>query len=191
MATFHIPITCSNISGSTNFKIKYRLQGDSIWTSYLISPSGSTTVTVPTDSPTHVLLDNRIYDFQVQNINGADNPLSVISQSIGITEPDLSISPTSAAVGYSFPNLSQDIDSYTVQITTVDNPGSIIAAHVLSAGSYPNTVSDTFTGLDQLTAYRLLVSPVANQFTSTFIYYFSTTDGTSCPDVIEVGVVFS
>lgn len=180
MATFHINIVCENTVGSTNFKVKYRLMGDSIWTSLLVDPSSGTTVTVPLDSPDHVLLDNRIYDFQIQNLNGADNPLSLITQQCGITDVDIVLSPTNASVGYTFPNLSVDIDSYTATIALASAPGDILQTHILTPS---NAVSDEFTGLDAATDYILSITPVANQFSDTFAHPFTTASFAQCPDV--------
>ena len=188
MATFHIPISCPNTSGSSNFKVKYRLaDGDGTWMSYLITvppTSGTTAVIGP-------LLDNRIYDFQIQNLNGAANDLSLIAQNIGITDPNPGLSPTATTVGYSFANLSQDIDSYTVQLTTLDNPGVILATHVLSAGAFPGTISDAFTALTGNTSYRLVITPVANQFNTTFVHVFVTNASGRCPDVPSVTVTLT
>ncbi len=184
MATFHIPISAPDTTGSIGFKVKYRLMGDTAWTSYMIPvppTSGTTAVIGP--------LDNyRIYDFQVQNINEADNPVSPITQDIGFFEgPDpVTITPTSTTVGYQFDNLSVDIDSYTVQLTTFADPGTILATHILPAGAFPNTLIDTFTSLSPLTAYRLVIMPVANQFTDTFVHLFTTTAEGACADVPEV-----
>lgn len=186
MATFEIGISGNiDVTGSTNFKVKYRLAGDSIWSSYLIPvpPTSGTTAWVPQFGHG---LDNRIYEFQIQNLNGADNPLSLIWKDCGITDPNPDISPVSDGVGYSFDNLSEDIDSYNVQLTTVDNPGVVIAIHTLPAGAYPGTISDSFTGLDPLTLYRLVITPVADTFSSTFVHIFRTTDAGTCPDPIAV-----
>lgn len=184
MATFHIPITCTDTTGSTNFKVLYRHAGTVPWTSYLI-PAASGTTTSFTGA------DNWIYDIQVQNINGVDNPLSAISQSIGITAPSPTISPSSVEVDYSFANLSEDIDTYTVTIAPAVSPGSIIATHVLSAGTYPNTITDTFTGLSAYTSYILSITPGANQFTSTFIYTFNTAESVACAAPSEATATLS
>lgn len=173
MATFHIPITCTDITGSTNFKVLYRHAGDSIWTSYLISPSGST-------STSFTGTNNWIYDIKVQNLNGVDNPVSLTSQAIGITEPELSISPTDVTVDYSFDNLSVDMDTYTVTIAPATAPGSIIATHILPAGTYPNVIVDTFTGLSPITSYIISVTPSANAFIDTFTYTFTTAETVTC-----------
>lgn len=187
MATAHIGIRPDSVIGSTNFKVRYRLMGDTVWASYLIPvpPTSGTTATI------HDLLDNRIYDIQIQNINGADNPLSTITQGIGFSEPNVTISPTSNSVGYSFPNLSQDIDSYLVQLTTFEDPATIIASTTIAAGIYPNTLSSTFSGLEQLTSYRLVITPTANQFSEPFVYIFATESLTLCPDVSNLTATFS
>lgn len=183
MATFNIDISGSSIIvGSTNFKVKYRLEsGDPTWLSYLIPVP-------PTSGTTAVIhgLDNRIYDFQIQNLNGADNPLSLITSDCGITAPDLAISPTSNSVGYNFSNLSQDMTSYTVQLTTQVDPGTILGTHTLPAGSFPSQVIDSFTGLSPLTGYRFVISPVANSFSEFFTYNFTTLASGICPDPLQV-----
>ena len=192
MATFHIPITCSNTTGSTNFRIKYRLTGDTIWTMFLIPPSSATTVTIPQDSPTSVLDNNRIYDFQVQNLNGDDNPLSLIVQSIGITDPDVAFSPTNTSVGFEFENLSEDIDSYLITITTAADPSTIIASQTLSTGNvYPQPMTGTFSFLDPLTTYRFVINPVANQFSESFVHTFTTEATEQYPNVISVTATLS
>jgi hypothetical protein len=192
MATFNIPITCDNTTGSTNFRIKYRLAGDSVWTMFLIAPSSATTVTIPQDSPTSVLDNNRIYDFQVQNLNGSDNPLSLIVQSIGITDPGVVFSPTNISVGFEFENLSVDIDSYLITLSTVEDPSTIIATQTLSTGNvYPQTMTGTFSSLSPLTAYRFVISPAANQFTESFVYTFITEATETYPNVISVTATLS
>jgi hypothetical protein len=184
MATFLIPITCSDITGSTNFKVLYRHAGTIPWTSYLI-PAASGTTTSFTG------VDNWIYDIQVQNINGVDNPLSVISQSMGITAPAPTISPSTVEVDYSFENLSEDLVTYTVTIAPASAPGSIIATHVLPAGTYPNTIVDTFTGLTPYTSYILSITPGANQFTNTFTYTFNTAESVACAAPSEATATLS
>jgi hypothetical protein len=184
MATFHIPITCANTTGATNFKVSYRHAGTSVWTSYLI-PAASGTTTSFTG------VNNWIYDIQVQNLNGTDNAVSAISQSIGITAPGLTISPTDTTVAYSFDNLSEDMDTYTVTIAPAATPGTILATHILPAGAYPGTLTDTFTGLSAYTSYVISVTPDANQFTSTFTYTFNTTEGVLCAPPLAATASFS
>jgi hypothetical protein len=174
MATFTIPIVCANTTGSTNFRVRYRLAGDPAWTSFLIPASNDTSAVVSQ------VLDNRLYEFQVQNINNADNPISLTLQSIGITDVDITISPTATTVGYSFPNLSQDITTYTVSIAEADTPGTLIDTHILPAGVYPNTVSDTFTGLATSTRYILIILIASGENTATYNHYFTTDDTSGC-----------
>lgn len=194
MATFHIPVTCENIisPASTNFRIRYRLMGDVAWTSFLVAPTSATTITIPQDSPTTVLDDNRIYDFQVQNINGADNPLSLISQSIGFTAPEVTFTPTDTTVGVSFPNLSVDIDSYTLQVTTVADPGTIIFTTPLPTGNvYPQTMTTLIEFLDPASTYRVILNPVANQFTAQFVYAVTTLVDNPYPNVTSLTATLS
>lgn len=185
MATFHIPITVADPTGSIGFKVKYRLMGDSTWTAYMIPvpPTSGTTAVIHGS-------DYRVYEFQVQNINNADNPSSPIVQNLGWNAgPNpVTITPTSTGVGYQFANLSVDVDSYTVQLTTFEDPGTIIGTHILPAGVYPNNISDAFSGLIALTAYRLVISPVANQFTQPFVYQFTTLGEGECPNIPTVTV---
>jgi hypothetical protein len=184
MATFHIPITCPDTTGSVGFKVKYRHLGDSMWNAYMIPvppTSGTTAVIGP--------LDNyRIYEFQIQNINNNDNPLTPVTQDLGwyLGPQPVTISPTSSAVGYSFNNLSVDVDNYNVQLTTVADPGTILGTHIIPAGVFPNVLTDTFTGLIALTAYRLVITPVANQFSQPFVYTFTTSAAGECPNVPSV-----
>jgi hypothetical protein len=186
MATFNIPIVCPDRTGTTNFRVRYRLSGDVTWTAFLID-NDATDVTIPQDSPTTVLENNRIYDFQVQNINGADNPLSLILPGIGITDPGVVFSPTNTSVGFEFPNLSVDIDSYLITLSTVEDPSTIINTQTLFTGNvYPLTMSSIFSSLDPLTAYRFVISPAANQFTESFVYTFITEATEQYPNVISV-----
>ncbi len=174
MATFHINWHTDNTTGTVNYKLRYRLSGDPTWTSQLLAASGTTA--------TLVVSNNRIYDVQVQNINNNDNPFSVISQAIGFSDPNPVFSPTNTSVGYSFSNLSVDIDSYTTTIALFSSPGVIIATHILSP---TNIVTDTFTGLTPLTQYSVTIKPAANQFFDTFTYTFTTEELATCADPIN------
>ena len=169
--TAHFSFTVENNTGNVSFKIKYRLTGTSVWTQF-----NTTDTTVAISD----LAINRIYDFQVTNINNADNSSSAISMGINIliTDPDPIISPTNTSVGYSFTNLSDDMTSYTGTIALQSSPGTIIATHVLSPAG---TVSDTFTGLTALTDYILTITPAAGPFYKTFSYIFTTSASAACP----------
>lgn len=166
--TAHFSWEVDNTVGNVDYKIKYRLSGTTPWD--ILDTSG-TTIAI------HGLEINRLYDFQVVNINNNDNPASAVNQSINITEPDVTISPTYNTVAYAFPNLSSDIDTYTTTIALYSAPGVILATHILSPSS---TVTDTFTGLQGATMYVLTISPAANQFINTFIYTFTTADSATC-----------
>lgn len=172
MATFNGTFTCDNTVGTLYFKIKYRLTGSSTWTSFNIPTSGTTYSFTGTN--------NLLYDVQIVNVNGSDNPSSSIAQSVYITDPNPLLSPTNTVIGFSFSNLSYDMDTYTCTIALYSSPGSIISTQVLPAGTYPNTVSGTFTGLSPLTKYTMTITPAANQFSETFTYTFTTEEVATC-----------
>lgn len=169
MATFNLSWTIDNTAGHINTKVRYRIKGTSLWTSFLVDPSG-TTATFSADN-------NRIYDVQLQNINNNDNPLSSIGNGIGFSDPNPEIFPTNTTVGYTFDNLSEDIDSYVTTVALFSNPSNIIATHVLDPAE---PVEDEFTGLTPLTAYYLTITPVADQFSETFTYTFITESVATC-----------
>jgi len=108
-----------------------------------------------------------------------DNPISRISQNIGFTDPTPLISPTNISVGYTFNNLSADIDYYGTSVAAYDSPGIPLASHTLDPD---DIVTDTFTGLTPTTQYILSITPVANQFSQTFTYTFTTEELASCAD---------
>lgn len=180
MATFHVSWYIANTVGQTATKVKYRIKGTSLWSSFLVEPSG-TTATFPAD-------DNRIYDVQFQNINNADNPLSTIVNSIGISDPNPTLSPTNISVGYQFDNLSEDIDSYTVQIALYTTPGTIIATNIETPAE---PVIGSFPDLTPLTQYNLYITPVAEQFYKTFTYTFVTNGVGSCASPQNISATLS
>lgn len=172
MATFIVPINVPNLTASAYLKVKYRLSGSSTWTTYNIASSGTTTSFQGTN--------NLLYDVQVTNVNNNDNPSSAILQGIGISDPTPLLSPTNVTLGYSFANLSGDMDTYTCSIAEFTTPGQIITTHILPAGSYPGTITDIFIGLQALTEYILSITPAANQFFKTFTYTFTTAEIATC-----------
>lgn len=171
MATINGSWTPTSLVGTLYFKVKYRLSGETIWTSFNVPTSGTTM--------SFSGLNNRIYDVQYVNINGDTNPASAIVQGIGFTDPNPLLSPTNVTLAYTFANLSEDIDSYTCTIALFDSPGSIISTHILTPSS---TVSDLFSGLSPLTKYYLTITPAANQFSDTFTYEFTTESIFMCSD---------
>lgn len=167
--TAHFDWTVSNTTGNTSYTIKYRLTGTSVWTAQ--STSGIT-------ASISGLAINRIYDFQVENVNNLTNPLSAISTGINITDPGPAFSPVNTSISYSFSNLSIDIDSYTTTIAQFSTPGTILATHLLEPA---DTVTDTFTGLSPLTKYLITITPTANQFYKQFSYAVITALTGICP----------
>ncbi len=117
---------------------------------------------------------------QAVNINGSDNPASVIIQAIGFSDPLPLFSPTNTTVGISFNNLSVDIDSYTLVISLYSSPGTPITTNVIYPSTYPEIMVSSFAGLTPLTRYQVTISPAANQFSDTFTYTFITEELAMC-----------
>lgn len=180
MATFHLSWFIANTAGQVATKVKYRIKGTSLWTSFLVDPSGTTA--------TFSANNNRVYDVQYQNINNNDNPLSTIVNDIGFSDPTPTISPTNTTAGYSFVNLSEDIDSYTGAIALFSAPNIILQSHTLAPAE---PVSDEFTGLIPLTEYYLYITPAADQFSKTFTYTFTTSAIATCAAPTNIIAILS
>ena len=180
MATFNLSWEIANTTGTTAVKVKYRKKGTSLWTSTLVAASGTTAV-VTGDN-------NYIYDFQYQNINNDDNPLSTIVNAIGFADPEPTFSPTNTTIGYSFDNLSEDIDSYTVAIASYLTPNVIIESQVKTPAE---PVTGVFTGLSPLSQYYIYVTPAADQFSKTFTYIQITEELATCAAPINVTATLS
>lgn len=172
--TSHFSWTTDNTVGTTGYTVRYRLTGSMIWFEYNTS---GTTAAIPG------LAIDRIYDFQVVNINNNGNPASAISQGINITDPGPIFSPTNSAIGYSFSNLSVDITEYIATIALSSTPTVVISTHVLPI---TDNITDTFTGLNNLTQYQVSIQPVAGPFYNTFTYLVTTTELSTCPIPLTV-----
>lgn len=172
--TAHFEWSVSNITGTTEYKVNYRLAGAPVWSQYATS---GTTASVSG------LLINRIYDFQIINVNGVDNPASTITQAINITDPNPVFSPINTAISYSFANLSSDIEEYTCTIALLSSPTVILATHTLSPAV---TVTDTFSGLAPLTVYQITIQPIAGPFYNTFTYSVTTTENSTCAAPLSI-----
>lgn len=172
MATITQPWTISNTTGTTGVKFRYRLSTASTWTSVVLAANIRTyTFTGEND---------RIYDMQTVNLNGSDNPASLIVQNIGFSNPTPLLSPTNTTISMTFNNASEDIDSYTCSVAEFDTPGSAISSVVLHTSTYPEIMSTTLYGLSPLTKYSLTIQPAANQFTEIFTYTFTTEELATC-----------
>ena len=177
--TAHFSWEVENTTGTLSYKVNYRLSGTTAFTQF--STSG-TTAAIPG------LAINRLYDFQVINVNNLDNPASAISQAINITDPEPVISPTNVSVSYTFSNLSDDMTGYTATIAPQSNPGDILATHELSVSG---TITDTFTGLSALNGYIITLTPTAGIFYKSYTYLFFTTASANCPAPQNVNATLS
>lgn len=180
-ANFYLQWSVNNFSGTTGYKVLYKLYQDSLWNTFLTSgtTNGNTVSTLLSG-----LLEDRIYDWQIVNLSQTlGNPTSTIGQICEITDPSPALSVTNTTIAYSFSNLSVDITGYVATLTLYTDPSTIIATHQLSVQS---TITDTFTGLQPLTSYYLNITSVANQFTRKFTYTFSTSAIATCSQPLSV-----
>jgi len=171
--------TCDNTTGTTGFKFRYRLSGETVWNAVTVT---GTTVAVSD------LEINRLYDFQIVNINGAENPACAVYQDINITDPNPAIYPTNTSLGIEFDNLSADIDSYTATIAEYSSPGTILHTEIITPAS---TMDYTFTGLNPLTEYVITITPAANQFYKTYSYNATTLAYATCVGPLTVTATLS
>lgn len=173
MATFHLSWTCDNTVSTTGFKVRYRLTDAPTWTIVTVSSSGDTAEISG--------LDNRLYDFQIVNLNiPLSNPSSTVFQGIGINGLDPQFYPTNVSIGLDFANLSEDIDAYALTIAESASPAVIIDSTTLYPVPSGDTLDYEFTGLDPVTSYLITIAPSANQFINTFSYTVVTEAFANC-----------
>jgi len=179
--TAHFSWTVDNTTGTVGYKVKYRLAGTTPWTSY--DTSGTTTSVAG-------LATNSIYDFQVINVNNNDNPPSLVTQAINITDPLPLFSITDNSISYSFIHPTSYITSYTTTIALATDPGNIL--YTLHPGLAP-TITGTFSGLSAATDYVIGINVTADQFNTLFTYPTTTGPvGNKCAVPLNVnGVLVS
>lgn len=169
--TASFSFTVDNTTGNLYYKIRRRLSGDTAWTQ--VTQSGDTV-------DISGLEINRLYDFQVVNVNGGENPASAVTQSINITNPNPEFYPTNVSIGLDFTNLSEDIDAYALTIAESSTPAVIIESTTLYPVPSGDTLDYEFTGLDPVTSYLITIAPSANQFINTFSYTVVTEAFANC-----------
>lgn len=169
-------------SGATSQDIQYKAATSSTWITFS-SVSGVAITETVTGLP-----DNIIYDFRIgSQCTGGTMNYSTPIQAINITEPPLTDSPTSVAIGYSFPELGGSVTSYVVKI--YDSLGTTELSSQTPTGA--TTRSGTFSGLTPSTTYNIRIIPTAGSFTKTDLPFnvVSTTAPPSCPAPTGVSAV--
>ncbi len=177
--TRHDSWTCNNTAGTIYFKYRYRLSGTTTWS--------SVTTTGDTIAVSGLLID-RLYDFQIVNINNADNGSTAVYQGINITDPEPVFFTTNSTIEAEWNNLSEDIDSYTLTIAAFSSPGSIIETIVVTP---EDTMTALFEDLSPLTVYTITLTPAANQFFTTYTYTATTDAYALCAAPIDVTATLS
>jgi hypothetical protein len=157
MSSFILNWTPAGGLNSTGQQVQYKQSTSSTWITAATLSASANTYTITS------LLDNVIYDFQIVNLCTFGGPTSGASfQTISLTCPTVSTTPTYNSVSFNFPNLGGSITEYRVDL--MDAPGtSILAFKTITASG--TTISDTFLGLSYSTNYQLRVTVKANTYT--------------------------
>lgn len=154
----NISLTWITGGGFATQDVQYKLSISSSWITHENVAGNVTTSTI------NGLLDNRIYDFRiVTNCVQGTSSSSVPIQQINITCPSLSTIPSDVSIDYSFPELGGSITGYTVKL--FDSAGTTELASQIPVGT--TTRSGTFTGLTEVTVYKIRVIITAGSFSKT------------------------
>lgn len=140
-------------TNSTNQTVKYRLFGASSWTAFSVVSPSTNTATITG------LLDNKIYEFQVDNMCTVGGPSSSsIDRKIKIICPNITPTPSYNSVSYSFTHVGGDVTKYDVSLYQADG---VTLLGTKSHTSPSGTMSDVFNGLSGSTGYKIKVTVYA------------------------------
>lgn len=156
MGSFLLNWTPAGGLNSTGQQVQYKLSTDSTWTTAATLSASAATYTV------NSLLDNTIYDFRVVNLCSFGGPTSGTNfQTINLTCPTVSVTPTYNSVSFSFTNLGASVTEYRADL--LNAAGSLVLAfkNITAAGV---TISDSFVGLSASTDYQLRITVKAGTF---------------------------
>jgi hypothetical protein len=173
MSSFLLNWTPAGGLNSTGQEVRYKLSTTSTWTT-------AATVGATTDEYTVAdLLDNTIYDFQIVNLCSFGGPTTGTTfQTVNLTCPTVTTTPTYNTVAYSFPNLGASITEYRVDLLNAAGSTVLAFKNIAASGS---TISDNFVGLSASTNYQLRVTVKTGTFSKQCaLVPFATTALPSC-----------
>jgi hypothetical protein len=168
MGSFLLNWTPAGGLNSTGQQVQYKVSTDSTWTTVTTLSASASTYTVLG------LVDNTIYDFRVVNLCSFGGPTSGTNfQTINLTCPTVTVTPTYNSVSFSFPNLGASVTEYRVDL--LNAAGSLVLAfkNITATGV---TMSDSFVGLSSVTGYQLRVTVKAGTFSKVCTASSFTTD---------------
>lgn len=172
-------------SNNQNQTVQYKLNTVSNWTTATSVPPTTTNYSISG------LNSNVIYNFQIINncsLGGpsAGTPINAIQ----FTCPVVSLTSTNSMIGFSFPNLGGDIDTYLV--TLFDSTGINILQTKNVAAPFSNTVSDSFSGLSANTSYQVGITVKAGAYSKVCPSQTMTTTAIpACPSVANFAVTLT
>lgn len=156
MSSFLLNWTPAGGLNSTGQEVRYKLSTTSTWTT-------AATVGATTDEYTVTgLLDNTIYDFQIVNLCSFGGPTTGTTfQTVNLTCPTVTTTPTYNSVGFSYTNLGASVTEYRVDLLNAAGTTVLAFKNITATGT---TISDSFTGLSATTNYQLRVTVKAGMF---------------------------
>lgn len=153
-----IPVTISPVGlGITNYTIRWRVKGSSIWNTSGVTPSNPQ-IPSTTSASINVPNTNTVYEVQIVSTCGSNTSQTPIYNTIERDCPTLleqNITATDSSITASFPlNTPAPISSHINNIVAELYQGSLlINSQTIATPNNTNTL--TFTGLNQNTTYTI------------------------------------
>jgi hypothetical protein len=170
MASFILNWTPAGGLNSTGQQVQYKLSTSSTWITAATLGSSANTYTISS------LLDNTIYDFQIVNLCTYGGPTTGSTfQTIKLTCPTVTATPTYNSVSFGFPDLGASVTDYRVDLLNAAGSSIIAFKNFTSLGT---SISDNFMGLSPTTGYNLRVTVKAGSYTNVCALVPFTTDPT-------------
>jgi hypothetical protein len=149
MATANLTWTPAGGANSLSQDVQYKVSTSSTWITHSnVGPSINTATITG-------LLDNTVYDFRVINNCSVGGPTPATQyQTVNLTCPVVTVTPSYDSIGYSFTHLGASVDSYTVELLNASD-GVVATINELTPSG---TVTNSFTGLTASTVYKVRVT---------------------------------
>lgn len=162
-------------AGATSQDVQFKLSTSSTWITFSTVGGSATTETVTG------LNDNLLYNFRiVTNCAGGNPAPSTTITKINITCPTVTTTTTSTTIGYSFPQIGGDVNSYLVRLFNSAGTAEVTT----STPTGTTTRTGTISGLTASTNYKLRVVPTAGSISKTDCSFISVT--TAAPPVCSI-----
>lgn len=138
------------------------------------------------------LEDNRVYNWRVVNhCSGGGDFLSAVRKAIKFTCPALTITKTNQSVTVAFAHLGASINQYVIKL--YDSTGTQLQDSRTVNGVIPATISETLTGLQPNTTYKVRVEVYATELfkNDCALESVTTNAGSGCAVPVITGATIS